>query len=338
MTRILFLYNVHTPFVALDEQILSARYDLKSVYITQRTPRLLSDAWHDTRDIDVIVAWFASWHSLAPFLVGRLRNIPRLLIAGGYDVANMPHIDYGLRRGGMSKWVSGMVFRSANRVLPFSDYAYAETIHNTPTHPDKVRRVHLGVPDVPLFAQPIPKENIAFTVSTIDRVSITRKGLRAFVEAASLLPDVPFIVVGKARDDGMDELKQIATPNVTFTGFLSDDDLNALRHRAKVYVQASQHEGFGLAMAEAMLARCAVVATGVGSLPEVLGDYGLTISDNQPQIIADGIQKALLSDEQLGEDARRHILTQFPLETRAQALYDEVERLIHQNSTTTNPK
>lgn len=328
MTRILFLYNVHTPFVALDEQLLRARYDVQSVYIRKRSPRLLLDAWRDTRHTDLIVAWFASWHSLSPFLAGRIRNIPRILIAGGYDVANMPDINYGLRRGGVSKWMSGAVFRLADRVLPFSDYAYAETLQNTPTPAQKVQRVHLGVPDVPLFSQKIPKENIVFTVSTIDRVSVVRKGLYKFVQTAALLPDVPFIMVGKARDDAIDDLKRIATPNVQFTGYLSDDELNALRHKAKIYVQASEHEGFGLAMAEAMLARCVVIATRVGSLPEVMGDAGIFVADDAPQTIADAIQSALSAGDELGELARKRILTQFPLETRAQALYQVVEGVL----------
>ncbi len=328
MTRILFVYNVHTPFVALDEQILRARYEVKSVYIRKRSPRLILDAWRDTHHADVIVAWFASWHSLSPFLAGKIRNIPRILIAGGYDVANMPEIDYGLRRGGISKWMSGAVFRMADRVLPFSDYAYAETLQNTPTPAQKVRRVHLGVPDVPMFSQKIPKEDIVFTVSTIDRVSMIRKGLYKFVQTAALLPDVPFIMVGKARDDAIEELKQIATPNVQFTGYLSDDDLNALRHKAKIYVQASEHEGFGLAMAEAMLARCVVIATRVGSLPEVMGEAGIFVVDDALQTIANGIKSALTTDDRMGDEARERILTQFPLQNRAQALYEEVERLI----------
>ena len=328
MTNILFLYNVHTPFVALDEQILRERYTVQSVYIRKRSPRLILDAWRDTHHADLIVAWFASWHSLSPFLAGKIRNIPRILIAGGYDVANMPEINYGLRRGGVSKWMSGAVFRLANRVLPFSDYAYAETLQNTPTPADKIRRVHLGVPDVPMFNQKSPKENIVFTVSTIDRVSMIRKGLLKFVQTASLLPDVPFVMVGKARDDAIDQLKQIATPNVQFTGYLSDNDLNILRHKAKIYVQASEHEGFGLAMAEAMLARCVVVATRVGSLPEVMGDAGIFVADDAPQTIADGIQLALTADDRVGDEARERILTQFPLQNRAQALYEEVERLI----------
>ncbi|MDX2078868.1 MAG: glycosyltransferase family 4 protein [bacterium] len=328
MTRILFVHNVQTPFISIDETILRQRYAVKSVYLTHRSPKLLMDAWRDTQGIDLIVAWFASWHSLPAFIAGRLRGIPRLLITGGYDVANMPEIDYGLRQKGLPKAISGGVFRLANRVLPFSDYAYQETIQNTPVLPKIIRRVYLGVPDMPIFREKIKKDDIVFTVSTIDRVSMTRKGLLKFVQTAGLLPDVSFVMVGKARDDAIDELKRMATPNVQFTGFLSDEALNQLRAQAKVYVQASEHEGFGLAVAEAMLARCVVVATSVGSLPEVIGAYGIFCADDAPQTLALAIQSALQADDMLGEQARQHILSQFPLQNREQALYEEVERLL----------
>ena len=65
-----------------------------------------------------------------------------------------------------------------------------------------------------------------------------------------------FLFVGRWHDDAIEELRAIARDNVTFTGWLSDAELHAVYRRAAVYVQASRHEGFGMAIAEAMLAGC----------------------------------------------------------------------------------
>ena len=62
-----------------------------------------------------------------------------------------------------------------------------------------------------------------------------------------------------------------------FTGWLSDEELQDLYRRASVYVQASRHEGFGLAVAEAMLAGCVPVVMNVTAMPEVVGDAGVLI-------------------------------------------------------------
>ena len=55
-----------------------------------------------------------------------------------------------------------------------------------------------------------------------------------------------------------------APPNVTLTGWVEEDELDALYRRAAVYVQASRHEGFGLSVAEAMLAGDIPVVTARG--------------------------------------------------------------------------
>ena len=78
-----------------------------------------------------------------------------------------------------------------------------------------------------------------------------------------------------------------------FTGWLSDEDLEALYARASVYVQASRHEGFGLAVAEAMLAGCVPVVMDVTAMPEVVDGAGVLISSQDPEAVAAGVREAL---------------------------------------------
>jgi glycosyltransferase involved in cell wall biosynthesis len=92
-----------------------------------------------------------------------------------------------------------------------------------------------------------------------------------------------------------------------------------------VYVQASRHEGFGLSLAEAMLAGCVPVVTDVGALPEVVGDVGVTIAEPSPALIAEGVERALRLGAAEGARARARVLEAFPLEPRAAGLRREVE-------------
>ena len=64
-------------------------------------------------------------------------------------------------------------------------------------------------------------------------------------------------------------------------------------------MQASRHEGFGLAVAEAMLAGCVPVVMNVTAMPEVVGDAGVLIESQRPEDVAEGIRRAL----ELGPDA-----------------------------------
>ena len=64
-------------------------------------------------------------------------------------------------------------------------------------------------------------------------------------------------------------------------------------------MQASLHEGFGLSLAEAMLAGAVPVVTSAGALPEVVGDTGVTIAEPTPAAVAGGVRAAL----ELGPEA-----------------------------------
>jgi glycosyltransferase involved in cell wall biosynthesis len=120
----------------------------------------------------------------------------------------------------------------------------------------------------------------------------------------------------------------LAGENVEFTGWLSDEELHERYRRASVYVQASRHEGFGLAVAEAMLAGCVPVVTNVTAMPEVVGDAGVTISSQKPEEVAEGVRRALELVPDGGRRARERVLTEFPLERRRDALLRVVEEAL----------
>jgi glycosyltransferase involved in cell wall biosynthesis len=187
--------------------------------------------------------------------------------------------------------------------------------------------VYHGVPD-PFGALPEGRrEPVALTVSNVAWLSIERKGLRPFVEAARLAPEVRFALVGVWADRSVDLLRELGGSNVEYTGRVSDEELAAWYRRASVYVQASRHEGFGLAVAEAMLAGCIPVVTEAGALPEVVGDVGVRVARPHPEAIADAVRTALEAGDDERARARERVLERFPLEARREGLVAAVERL-----------
>jgi glycosyltransferase involved in cell wall biosynthesis len=121
----------------------------------------------------------------------------------------------------------------------------------------------------------------------------------------------------------------VAPPNVELTGWLSDGDLHAAHRSAAVYVQASRHEGFGLAVAEAMLAGCVPVVMDVTAMPEVVGDAGVLIQSQEPAEVADGVRRALAMGPEAAGRARERILTAFPLERRREGILRVVEEALY---------
>ena len=146
------------------------------------------------------------------------------------------------------------------------------------------------------------------------------------------MPDVNFVLVGAWKDDTINYLRLIAPPNVTFTGWLSDEALLDYYRNATVYVQASLHEGFGMSVAEAMLAGCIPVVTGAGALPEVTGEFGISIPEAEPAVIAHAIEEALIRSDDVRTFVRQRILDRFPMRKRGQALERLIAPLIEKTS------
>jgi glycosyltransferase involved in cell wall biosynthesis len=312
--RLLFVHSRKASFVAIDREILAELYEVEDLYQPGRVPNLVKVV-QGVLKADIVFGWFASWHTFLPVTLAWLLRKPSVMVIGGFDTANMPDIGYGHQRGGLRMQASRWIFRRATRLITNSRYSLQEIERNTPIPPERVTVVHHGVPD-PFGEEPGPKEHEALTVGAIDQTTLVQKGQLPFVQAARELPDVHFVFAGKWLDDAVEELRAAAPENVELTGWLSDEDLHAAYRRAAVYVQASRHEGFGLAVAEAMLAGCVPVVMNVTAMPEVVGDAGVLIESQEPAAVAAGVRQALDMGPGAAARARERILTSFPMESR----------------------
>ena len=325
--RVLYVHSRKASFVAIDRAILAERYDVEDLYQPGRWPNPIQVVRGVLR-ADVVFGWFASWHTFFPITLAALLRKPSVLIIGGFDTANMPDIGYGYQQGGLRRWASRWIMRRARRLATNSEYSLSEIRANTPIPPQRVRVIHHGVPDP--FGEPRgEKDREALTVGAIDHTTLVQKGQLPFVRAARELPDVRFTFAGKWLDDAVERLRAEAGHNVSFTGWLSDEDLHAAYRRAAVYVQASRHEGFGLAVAEAMLAGCVPVVMNVTAMPEVVGDAGVLIESQEPAAVADGVRRALELGPGAARRARERILTEFPMERRRDGILAVVEDALH---------
>lgn len=309
----------------MDRDLLAEKYQVREWFQRGRAVNLIA-LRRAVAECDVAFGWFASWHTFFPVLLARQQRKPSVVVVGGYDVANVPEIGYGSMRGGFKRRITRIVLQRASYLLPFSNAARVEALANPRISPDRVTTCYLGVPETP--APTLPKEDLVITIGNLDRSNLQRKGLEPFVRAAAHVPETPFVVIGAWRDDAIDYLKSIASPNVAFTGWVENERLGDYLARAKIYVQASRHEGFGMAVAEAMLRECIPVVTRVGSLPEVVGDAGVYAESPAPRELANAIQHALTLDARWGNRARERILREFPMERRREQLFALIDALI----------
>ncbi|MDX6650384.1 MAG: hypothetical protein QOJ97_2335 [Solirubrobacteraceae bacterium] len=325
--RILFVCPSDASFIRVDREVLAERWPVE----VWKQPGRFANPFKllaALRRADLVVGWWASWHTFWPFTLAPLLGKPSLLIVGGFDTANMPEIGYGFQRGGLKRALSRWVMRRATRLVTNSHYSQGEVERNIGFGPERVGVIHHGVPD-PYGELPddAGRRRMALSVGFVTRSNLEIKGQRAFVEAARELPDVEFVLAGPWKDDAIEGLRAQATPNVTFTGWLEQEDLDRLFREASVYVQPSHHEGFGIAVAEAMLAGCVPVVTAAGALPEVVDDAGIQVPSDDPGEVAKGIEEALAAGTDARRKARERILTAFPIEVRRRGLHQAIEDL-----------
>jgi glycosyltransferase involved in cell wall biosynthesis len=325
--RILYVHSRKASFVQIDRELLAERYELEDLYQPGRLPNPVKVIGGVLR-ADLVFGWFASWHTFLPITLARLLRKPSVLVIGGFDVANMPDIEYGHQQGGLRKWASRWIFRRATRLVTNSCYSLEEIERNTPIPPEQVTVEHHGVPD-PFGELPSgPKRRVALTVGAVDRGTLVQKGQLPFARASRELPDVQFVLAGKWLDEAVDELRAAGGSNLELTGWLSDEQLLDAYRVAAVYVQASRHEGFGLAVAEAMLAGCVPVVMNVTAMPEVVGDAGVLIESQDAEAVAVGIRAALELGPAASRAARERILTSFPMDRRREGILRVVEEAL----------
>lgn len=282
--------------------------------------------------VGAVVLWFAvPSFGFGVSVIAKALRCPIALITGGYDVACMPEIGFGsMIRPKLRRLVVAML-NMADVVLTFSDYSQTEVLRYA--RPRRMLTVYPGV-DVNRFrpAEGVSweqRECMVITASSVGHAFIRQKGLDTFVRAAAYVPEARFVLIGKFVDDAIDMLRAEAPANVEFTGrFLADEEYVRYLQSARVYVQASAHEGFGLSLAEAMAAGCVPVAANVTAMPEVVGEAGFYAPVGNAQAFAEAVRMALRDDGRLSLAAHERIVRHFTLDRRERALVAEMRRLL----------
>ncbi len=264
---------------------------------------------------DMAFSWFAHNHAYLAVMAAGLLGKKSLVVVGGYEVAKEPEIGYGaLLDPGMAKKIR-YIIENADCILAVSEFSRREILQVA--GPRRIETVYNGI-DTSVFSPGGRKENIVLTVCFVSTENIRLKGLDTFIDAARHLPEVRFVLLGRALDDALETLKRGAPDNVEFVGAVGQGELIEWYRRAKVYCQISYRESFGVALAEAMSCECVPVVTDRGALPEVVGDLGFVIPYADTRATVDAISRALISDA--GPAARKRVCDTFSVEQREQEL------------------
>jgi glycosyltransferase involved in cell wall biosynthesis len=140
------------------------------------------------------------------------------------------------------------------------------------------------------------KEQIALAVGRLE----DRKGIPFLLNSFALMPSpakVKLVLIGDGRPDVCRRIaRQLGVADrVVFAGYVDSSTLKMAYGIADVFVHASSMEGFGLVVADAIAVGLPVVATRVGSIPEVVEDGvdGYLVEYGDAKAFAGALVKAL---------------------------------------------
>ncbi len=136
-----------------------------------------------------------------------------------------------------------------------------------------------------------------------------RKNVVGLVEAYARLPRPrPPLVIGGGSgwrfSPIFDTVQRLGLHDqVTFLGFVAEDELPLWYNAARLFVFPSLYEGFGLPVLEAMACGTPVITSNAASLPEVGGKAVVLVAPQDTEQLAREMQR-VLDDEQLRLEMR----------------------------------
>ncbi|SFB24462.1 glycosyltransferase family 4 protein [Clostridium frigidicarnis] len=197
-------------------------------------------------------------------------------------------------KGYLTKFIKEMpsIIEKSNGILTVSEHSKKDILKFFPVDENKIYVTPLAANS---NYTPYPKDACkSYLKETfgIDKNFIlyvggfsTRKNVRGLIDAfkqAKLDNDYILVLPGSVKDEGeklKDYVKSInMDKKVYFLGYCAEETLATLYSLCSLFVYPSFYEGFGLPVLEAMCCGAPVLCSNLTSIPEVIGDGGMTFN------------------------------------------------------------
>ena len=343
--RVLFVAQHPSSFVRDDLDLLGERYEVVPLWSGGSPAGALAEQARRLRAAraDLVFGWFADYHLVLPTLWAERRDVPSVVVLGGYDAVRLPSLGYGVFASRWRAPLARLVCRRATRLAPVAEALVAaqNPFATWPTPSAQGVRAHVPGLRTPATVVPTGYDPAAWppgpaerapSVLTVALVGDERtwrlKGLDLLAAAAARLPDVPFRVVGVAPAVAAREAGHVP-PNLTLDPPVERGALAAAYAAASVYAQPSRSEGLPNALCEAMLVGCVPVVSPVGAMPEAAAGVGRTVPRPEGGALAEAVADALgAADGAARQRARDRVAGRYSRERRRRALFRLLDGLM----------
>lgn len=267
------------------------------------------------RETDMVFLWWWNWLWLVgPVL--KMRGLP-ICVTGSLEPDNYEKrpwhyrllVRWGMRFADRNVFVSHYMIRRLSTIMRLKEPLYCP---------------HIVMDEYQLANSDNSRElsDVIFNVAWKNVGNMERKMLPELLDAFAIvkreLPNARLALAGepmdgqvilqrKARELGISE-------SIDFMGKISKETKIHYMQNCGAYFQCSRHEGFGLAIAEAMACGAPVVVNRKTAIPEVVGECGYYVENESPESIAKSLTYALRNREharEVGKQAAARIDSDF---------------------------
>ncbi len=229
------------------------------------------------------------------------RFSPVKTVVAIHDVAYFYYPDEFLKKDlyKLKNWTQYALNKSV-KVISVSENTKRDIVKFYHTAESKIKVIHNGFNPSHSQLKSAPKKvkgEYLLYVGTLQPRKNISKLIDAFVLLKQDHADLSLVLVGKKGwlyDEMFKKVEQLGlSESVIFTGYVSDEEKNALYKNASVFVLPSLYEGFGIPPLEALSTGTPVAVSNNSSLPEICGDACVYFDPNDTIDIAKQINTIL---------------------------------------------
>lgn len=155
---------------------------------------------------------------------------------------------------------------------------------------------------------------------------------KAMNEIRKVYPECELFLGGIWEDKQLKEEIEKSHAGIRYLGWITGEEKQKYLRECDIFVLPSYFEGQPVSVLEAMASSCAVVASEVGGIPQMIvdGQTGILIRPKDAESLKEGLMR-LLGDEEfcrkLGENAREKVEKEFSIETNIKELLEIYGRI-----------
>jgi glycosyltransferase involved in cell wall biosynthesis len=294
-------------------------------------------------DCDLYFSWWASG-SFFPLIKALCKRKPIITIAGGNEAMlysdsltkeNAGFLNYPIWKKALIKFT----LKFSDCVIIVSNFMKKDVIKLGAKNPILV----YNCVDTSIFFPKNEEKKYITSIFKLDKNTVLLKRgeifIRAIYEVTKKYPNQIYVIIGKKGDD-YERINKIVSElglndNIIFTGEIINEEVLNWIQKSKLYVQISDTETFGLAIAEAMSCSVPVLVSSRGAIPEIVDDYGIYVNHNSVESVSSGLLEFLSKNEteisNLANNSRKRIIENFSYEKRKLKLTEIIENILINN-------